>query len=153
MKHHTSDDKRFYCQLEGCGRSFVERHRLTAHMKMHSGQKDFVCRYAGCTKSFFQRRSLAKHVISSRNITNLNLTLEYSFKVLSVHMQTKIACEVPGCTSKLNSKCTYRQHLNGNHSHLPNLNQILDNIRKIKLPTPDLLDGRDQVRGLQKMVK
>ena len=53
-------ERRFYCQSEGCGKSFRKKWNLKAHQRLHSGRKPFKCG-RGCGESFMWQSSRTAH--------------------------------------------------------------------------------------------
>lgn len=63
-KHHLilhlkvhSNEKDYACEI--CGRKFRQKSHLNTHNKVHSGRKDFACEH--CAKTFMQRGDLKRH--------------------------------------------------------------------------------------------
>eukprot|EP00897_Mesotaenium_endlicherianum_P005519 jgi/Mesen1/4996/ME000248S04281 len=50
-KHaHVHGEKQFICHYEGCGKRFVDSSKLKRHFLIHTGEKSFVCPFEGCGK-------------------------------------------------------------------------------------------------------
>ena len=43
-----------------CGKLFREKHHVTNHIRIHTGEKSFACDI--CEKSFTQKDGLTKHI-------------------------------------------------------------------------------------------
>ena len=91
MRKHilTHGERHFICDVEGCGKKFLDnsklkRHKLVhtgekpfkcdiwnkkfsldfnlrTHYRTHTGEKPYICRFAGCNKRFTQSSNLTAH--------------------------------------------------------------------------------------------
>ena len=54
--------KRFVCEIEGCGKDFRRRYNLKVHMRKHTGETPYFCQFPGCAKKYLWRSSMAHHL-------------------------------------------------------------------------------------------
>lgn len=47
---NCENEKKFLCHV--CSKSFLHRHHLEIHLKIHEGKKDFSCKIPNCAKKF-----------------------------------------------------------------------------------------------------
>ncbi|ORZ06744.1 hypothetical protein BCR41DRAFT_311381, partial [Lobosporangium transversale] len=60
IRTHSPDEKKYFCEVEGCNRRFLRNADLERHKKKHSpGTEMNVCEY--CMKSFTRKDSLKRH--------------------------------------------------------------------------------------------
>ena len=59
MTRHT-DERKFFCPWEGCGKKFRMAEVLKCHEKLHIGIKDYQCPM--CPKQFMQQQQLTYHI-------------------------------------------------------------------------------------------
>lgn len=114
LKNHLiyHDDPKYICDIEGCSKKFFVQELLISHKKTHIGQRDFACHL--CDKKYFLSSHLTRHI-------------------LHFHKQLKVACELPGCTSKFARKETYRNHVLSHHKDLSKaaVDALLKKIREL----------------------
>ncbi|CAO1381708.1 unnamed protein product [Diamesa serratosioi] len=114
LKNHLiyHEEPKFVCDIVGCGKKFFVQELLIGHKKSHIGQRDFACHL--CDKKYFLSSHLSRHI-------------------LHFHKQLKVACELPGCTSKFARKETYRNHVLSHHKDLSQaaVNALLKKIREL----------------------
>ena len=60
MKYKHSDERNYFCDVEGCGEAFKTEANLRGHMKSHSDEKQHQCPY--CEKAYKINRDLQTHV-------------------------------------------------------------------------------------------
>jgi transcription factor YY len=74
----THQERRFVCEIDGCGAKFYERAKLKRHMLVHTGEKAFRCTFPMCCKQFAYKANLKTH--------------------LRTHTGSKpFSCSFPGC--------------------------------------------------------
>ena len=56
-KQSQREERRFVCDI--CQRAFKEKHHLTRHRKIHTGEKEFVCKI--CQKAFVRSDHMIAH--------------------------------------------------------------------------------------------
>lgn len=54
---HTNE-RPYFCQHDGCSKTFIQRSALTVHIRTHTGEKPHKCRHDGCGKRFSDVRIL-----------------------------------------------------------------------------------------------
>ncbi|KAI9251057.1 hypothetical protein BY458DRAFT_493739 [Sporodiniella umbellata] len=63
---HMGKGKATYrCEWEGCPRimnPFTKRHKMYAHLRIHTGERPFICPHPGCQKQFTRPDSLTNHI-------------------------------------------------------------------------------------------
>merc|ERR1711865_492136 len=48
-KHmHTHGEKQYVCQVEGCGKRFLDSSKLKRHSLTHTGERPYLCPFEGC---------------------------------------------------------------------------------------------------------
>jgi len=57
-------ERPFECPATDCGKRFARPDSLATHMKTHSTNRPYYCPVPGCGKSFYHPRSLKKHEVS-----------------------------------------------------------------------------------------
>ena len=109
--HH--EELQFVCNFEGCTKKYFKSSLLEAHKKTHIDQRDYACHL--CDKKYFNSYTLSRHV-------------------LHFHRQRKFICEVPGCSSKLSRKETYKHHVETQHKDFPQdvIQPLLKKIKEMK---------------------
>jgi KRAB domain-containing zinc finger protein len=53
------DTFNFKCNVDGCGKTFLEKAKFAAHQQSHSSPGLFVC--SVCSKSYQNKTSLTRH--------------------------------------------------------------------------------------------
>jgi len=70
MVHHIDNDhlghgkNSYACLWENCdrhGRPFAKRHKVSNHIRKHTGERPFACTFPGCCKRFSRSDSLGVH--------------------------------------------------------------------------------------------
>ncbi|CAG2116157.1 unnamed protein product, partial [Medioppia subpectinata] len=56
------NEKKFKCNEENCGKSFLSIHYLIQHQSRHSSDKPFVCDINNCNKSYKRKCYLTEHM-------------------------------------------------------------------------------------------
>jgi len=89
----------FFCEIPGCGKNFVLKTGLAAHIKIvHNKERPYVCPEEGCGKSFGWKASLKGHI-------------------RIVHMQTKpFVCDKLGCSRKYGLEKDLERHIRNIHN-------------------------------------
>ncbi|XP_067949123.1 zinc finger protein 143-like [Watersipora subatra] len=59
---HSSEQKLFKCENEGCRKVYTTIHHLQYHKRSHLERKPFVCGYTGCDKTFSTSYGLKSHI-------------------------------------------------------------------------------------------
>ncbi|KAK4960989.1 DNA-binding transcription factor [Elasticomyces elasticus] len=54
-------EKRYFCEVPGCGKAFYQRTHLEIHTRAHTGVKPFVCKEPTCGQRFSQLGNLKTH--------------------------------------------------------------------------------------------
>eukprot|EP01083_Nonionella_stella_P078909 216224_1 len=80
------------CEVDGCGKAFVERSKLKRHMMVHTGERPHQCPYADCKKDFGLDYNLRKHI-------------------QAMHSGDQLQCPRPGCTNRYMDENALKQHL------------------------------------------
>jgi hypothetical protein len=62
MLYHVGEI--FTCDIDDCGKQFVNKSVLNQHKKIHFNQKDYVCQYKGCSARYHNGVGLRKHIYS-----------------------------------------------------------------------------------------
>ena len=55
---HTPDDQKKY-RCDTCGKGFIDNHRLSDHINVHTGEKPYKCKF--CSSSFASKGTHAMH--------------------------------------------------------------------------------------------
>ncbi|KAB7500498.1 Zinc finger protein GLIS2, partial [Armadillidium nasatum] len=59
---HSSGEKPFKCEYEGCDRRFANSSDRKKHSHVHTSDKPYNCKVRGCDKSYTHPSSLRKHM-------------------------------------------------------------------------------------------
>ena len=131
-RHNDPNEKPFWCDVEGCNKSFRRKDTLEYHRQWHeSGAQEFRCTHEGCDKWFERVLSLRKHVREQHTDNTLYCDwpgCEYKAttkKAIKKHMivhseERTAACDWPNCNKKFKNKETLRVHMlvhKGDKSH------------------------------------
>ena len=54
------ESRPFRCGVVGCGKTFIRRHNLSLHKRVHIGKR-YACDVAGCVSSFTRNYDLGRH--------------------------------------------------------------------------------------------
>lgn len=108
-------ERNLICDFEGCGKAFSYDVDLKNHKKRHFNIRDYTCKICGA--SYFKSRVLSHHI-------------------LSIHMDFKFKCEVPGCKGELKKKDSYKKHVLSCHKDLDEnyLQKLLEKIESLRYP-------------------
>ncbi|GES98676.1 zinc finger protein 76 isoform X4 [Rhizophagus clarus] len=60
-KPNRLNNKKFKCNVSGCGKAFVRKNKLVIHMRFHTGERPYKCKEPGCGKSFTESYNLTYH--------------------------------------------------------------------------------------------
>ncbi|KAI1377451.1 hypothetical protein F4677DRAFT_58755 [Hypoxylon crocopeplum] len=61
-QNRTDRQKRYVCDIKGCGKRCSQKTQLETHKRAHTGEKPFVCTEPGCGLGFTQRGNLKTHI-------------------------------------------------------------------------------------------
>lgn len=64
IKRHHKNENSYECSFDGCKRLFNNKSNLNVHMNRHLGVKKFKCDYNDCGLSFVEMSQLRRHVRS-----------------------------------------------------------------------------------------
>eukprot|EP00900_Chrysochromulina_parva_P001898 jgi/Chrpa1/11709/Chrysochromulina_OHIO_Genome00022834-RA len=59
---HTHGEKKYVCQVEGCGKRFLDSSKLKRHSLKHTGERPYLCPFEGCGKRFSLDFNLRSHM-------------------------------------------------------------------------------------------
>ena len=57
----TPGERRYACDVKGCGRAFAQSNQLTVHKRRHTGERPYACDVEGCGRAFAKSSHLADH--------------------------------------------------------------------------------------------
>ncbi|KAJ5246922.1 hypothetical protein N7468_001905 [Penicillium chermesinum] len=57
----SGKQRRYSCNLPGCGKAFAQKTHLDIHTRAHTGDKPFICKIPGCGQRFSQLGNLKTH--------------------------------------------------------------------------------------------
>ncbi|MES1913145.1 MAG: hypothetical protein MHM6MM_005363 [Cercozoa sp. M6MM] len=99
-------EKKYKCQVEGCGAAFAENSTLKRHQRVHTGDKPYQCNFRGCGKRFAElstaRRHLTTHAIRSGGKNQKELR--------------PYECPVSGCEDTFSRGQSLISHMERNHA-------------------------------------
>lgn len=53
---------RYYCDWEGCDKSYTKPTRLAEHTRSHTGERPFMCSFGDCDASYLRENHLTAHM-------------------------------------------------------------------------------------------
>ncbi|XP_037048839.1 oocyte zinc finger protein XlCOF6-like [Bradysia coprophila] len=117
-----SDQRKYVCAHEQCGKKFKLRSYLREHENIHKADaKRHKCEYANCDKAFFKKSKLTRHHIthmSARQYSCDYSQCEKKFKdktALNRHFATHSdrihACTFTQCEKRFTSKALLKSHV------------------------------------------
>uniref|UniRef100_A0A803TNP0 Zinc finger protein 143 n=1 Tax=Anolis carolinensis TaxID=28377 RepID=A0A803TNP0_ANOCA len=131
---HSSGEKSFRCDYDGCGKLYTTAHHLKVHERSHTGDRPYQCEHPGCGKAFATGYGLKSHVrthtgekpyrCSEENCTKSFKTSGDLQKHIRTHTGEKpYVCTVPGCDKRFTEYSSlYKHHVVHTHSKPYNCN-------------------------------
>ena len=90
-----NNKKRFFCEYEGCNKSFVGKWYLKNHKRTHTKEKPYICEH--CNRAFAQKSSRKRHIDGQ-------------------HKNIKpYCCNINGCERRFTQKCNLKDHQKRKH--------------------------------------
>lgn len=115
----TVRSKNYFCDYEGCSKSFTRPSLLTEHqMSFHQGIKPFKCNQ--CDKSFGRKNHLERHLNSHKTDLDKPYHCQYCNKGVTTMQQLKrheithtksFECPYEGCTESFYKHPQLRSHI------------------------------------------
>lgn len=60
--HKHIHPKKYFCNHDGCGKTFTTSGHLARHRRIHTGDRQFVCPWHGCEKRFSRQDNMRQHL-------------------------------------------------------------------------------------------
>ena len=120
LQSHINQDTRFYCDYNGCNKSYKHKRNLTSHKRIHTNERPFKC--SKCDASFKQKSSLHTHLNLHTGLRKYKCNLcGKSFKQNSVlyhhrkyvhesYKNRKYVCSFSDCNKRFVYKCELNRH-------------------------------------------
>lgn len=120
--------KSYFCDWEGCGKSYGKPAKLAEHIRSHTGDRPFICDHPECQKTFMRLSHLKRH----QNLTHLSADLKKSFSCpqcpkcfslshhlkrhLKIHSEPKSSLNCKLCPEVFEKKALLKKHIRKAHS-------------------------------------
>ncbi|OTB05882.1 hypothetical protein M426DRAFT_10325 [Hypoxylon sp. CI-4A] len=116
--------KRYVCDVEGCGKRCSQKTQLETHKRAHTGERPFKCTVPGCDQAFTQRGNLKTH--SRRHTGEKPYRCELCGKAFAqrgnvkphklTHFPTRpFRCILDGCSKTFGQRGNLKHHHNSFH--------------------------------------
>ncbi|KAI1407259.1 hypothetical protein F5Y13DRAFT_183503 [Hypoxylon sp. FL1857] len=116
--------KRYVCDIKGCGKRCSQKTQLETHKRAHTGEKPFICKEPGCGLGFTQRGNLKTHTrrhtgekpyqcdICGKAFAQLGNVKPHKL----THFPSKpFRCFLDGCTKTFGQRGNLKNHHNRFH--------------------------------------
>ena len=111
------NEKILFCSKEGCKARFPQRKDISDHMKSVHGQSELICGVEGCSKAYLSTSGFYNHRQTIHSIgkkgtfscsedgceAKFYQKTNFSDHMRSVHDQSKLVCDVEGCSKAYNT--------------------------------------------------
>ncbi|CAB4067413.1 KLF5 [Lepeophtheirus salmonis] len=54
--------RRYFCNITGCGKAYAKSSHLKAHKRVHSGERPYICHWNQCSWKFSRSDELKRHI-------------------------------------------------------------------------------------------
>jgi len=104
-------ERPFECPATDCCKKFARPDSLATHLKTHSANRPYYCPIPGCGKSFFHPRSLKKHEASHNMPGRLSMNYSSASDSCSSGYSSYASSPVDGASRKTSLSCSYSPYM------------------------------------------
>uniref|UniRef100_W8BG71 Transcription factor IIIA n=1 Tax=Ceratitis capitata TaxID=7213 RepID=W8BG71_CERCA len=98
-----STGPKYFCSIEGCGKSFKRQDQMDRHEYQHTGIKKHYCVYEDCDKVYSILTHLKRHIRTTHERVG--------------PPEKKIPCQIPGCLKMFQTNTNMQRHIREVHDN------------------------------------